>query len=182
MIKNGKGGANTNKNGLKFESKADIRKTLESNGFTLVESKLGKGIYETEVNDEKIIVLQKQKLYRYLGSVVEDYDSSDYVSKQLWPDNCFINPAAKRIVIIEVKYQSVGGSVDEKLQTCDFKKKQYEKIASPLGFSVEYIYILAEWFNNPKYIDVLAYIEEKGCKYYFNELPIEEITGKHKEA
>ncbi len=77
--------------------------------------------------------------------------------------------------IIEVKYQEVEGSVDEKLQTCDFKRKQYIKLLSPLNMEVEYIYILNDWFRNPKYKDVLDYIISVNCKYYFNYLPLEKI-------
>jgi hypothetical protein len=44
--------------------------------------------------------------------------------------------------IIEIKYQETAGSVDEKLQTCDFKKKQYERLLRPLKLIVEYCYVL----------------------------------------
>ena len=42
------------------------------------------------------------------------------------------------LFIIEVKYQQLAGSVDEKLQTCDFKRKQYLKLVNYLGLKVEY--------------------------------------------
>lgn len=34
--------------------------------------------------------------------------------------------------MIEYKFQKDAGSVDEKLQTCDLKKKQYKKLLSNL--------------------------------------------------
>ena len=46
-----------------------------------------------------------------------------------------------------MKYQEVTGSVDEKLQTCDFKKKQYKKLMAPFNIEVEYIYILSPDFE-----------------------------------
>ena len=46
------------------------------------------------------------------------------------------------LFIIEMKFQEVAGSVDEKLQTCDFKKKQYKRLMAPLNIEVEYVYIL----------------------------------------
>ena len=177
MIKDGKGGSSTNKNGLLFESKVDISRTLEKNGFKLKETNLGKGIYKVDVENQIIFIMQKQKLYKYLSSKIEDYKSIDYVSKELWPDNCFINVTNRKVVIIEVKYQETRGSVDEKLQTCDFKKKQYEKICSPLGYDVEYIYILSDWFKDKKYNDVKKYILNSGCKYYFGELPFKEFIS-----
>jgi hypothetical protein len=76
------------------------------------------------------------------------------------------------LFIIEVKYQQVAGSVDEKLQTCDFKRKQYVKLVAPLGLKVEYVYVLNDWFKNPSYKDVLDYINSVNCHYKFNELPL----------
>lgn len=63
------------------------------------------------------------------------------VSKKLLPDEAFINNITRTIYIIEKKFQHRAGSVDEKLQTCDFKLKQYKKLANLVGFDVEYIYI-----------------------------------------
>lgn len=45
-----------------------------------------------------------------------------------------------------------SGSVDEKLQTCDFKRKQYLKMVHSLGLKVEYVYVLNDWFKNTKFI------------------------------
>lgn len=73
------------------------------------------------------------------------------------------------------KYQARSGSVDEKLQTCDFKKKQYTKLFKPLNIKVEYYYVLNDWFRKPEYEDVFEYIESVGCKYFIEELPLDEI-------
>mgnify|MGYP006922964372 FL=1 len=78
-------------------------------------------------------------------------------------------------MIIEVKNQNVAGSVDEKLQTCDFKRKQYKKLLSQLNIEVEYIYILSKWFKNPKYKDVLDYIISVNCQYYFDYIPLQKL-------
>jgi len=78
--------------------------------------------------------------------------------------------------IIEIKFQEGSGSTDEKLQTCDFKIRQYRKLFSRLNFEVKYIYILNEWFQKPGYKDVLDYIiSVAGCSYYFNYLPLQKI-------
>ena len=76
------------------------------------------------------------------------------------------------LFIIEVKYQHVAGSVDEKLQTCDFKRKQYQKLVRPLDLKVEYVYVLSDWFRKLEYKDVLEYIESVNCHYRFNTLPL----------
>lgn len=35
-----------------------------------------------------------------------------------------------------------------------------------------YIYILNDFFDDPKFNNVLEFIRSKGCYYYFNELPL----------
>ncbi|MCK4636021.1 MAG: hypothetical protein KAT32_04085, partial [Candidatus Moranbacteria bacterium] len=62
-----------------------------------------------------------------------------------------------------------------KLQTCDFKRKQYKKLFSELNYEVEYIYVLSDWFKNEKYRDVLNYIIDSNCYYYFEYLPLHKI-------
>ena len=73
------------------------------------------------------------------------------------------------------KFQTGSESTDEKLQTRDFKRKQYVKLMAPLNIEVEYIYILSDWFRNAKYKDVLDYIISVGCQYYFKYLPLQKI-------
>ena len=64
---------------------------------------------------------------------------------------------------------------DEKLQTCDFKRKQYQKLMAQLNIDVEYIYLLSNWFKNPKYKDVLDYIISVRCQYYFEYIPLTKL-------
>ena len=77
--------------------------------------------------------------------------------------------------IIECKFQQVAGSVDEKLQTCDFKKKQYQKLLYRANIEVEYIYLLSNWFRDPRYQDVLDYIVSVNCHYYFEYIPLAKL-------
>src|SRR3989344_1239608 len=97
------------------------------------------------------------------------------LSKKLLPDEALYVIINNTLFVIEVKFQKVAGSVDEKLQTCDFKRKQYAKLMAPLNIEVEYIYILSDWFRNAKYKDVLDYIISVGCQYYFKYLPLQKI-------
>jgi len=94
------------------------------------------------------------------------------ISKKLLPDDALLVIVRETLFIIEVKYQQVAGSVDEKLQTCDFKRKQYLKLVSPLNLKVEYVYVLNDLFKNPAYKDTLDYIHSVNCHYKFNELPL----------
>ena len=61
------------------------------------------------------------------------------------PDECFVDEENKRIVIIEKKFQQCGGSVCEKLQTCLFKKENYEERFP--DYDVEYVYCLSDWLR-----------------------------------
>lgn len=159
------GGAQTNKNGLKFEQTTSLDEALATYGYEIRKHKVFKG--ETLIG----LSLQKRKLYKYFLEKKE-IDYMNYISKRLEPDDAFINFKNKTVYILEKKFQNGAGSVDEKLQTCDFKKKQYTKLFNPIGYKCEYAYILCDWFKDPKYKDVLDYIESMGCYYFFNTVPL----------
>ena len=91
------------------------------------------------------------------------------------PDDAVYVIRNNTLFIIEIKYQQVAGSVDEKLQTCDFKKKQYKRLFSQLNIEVEYVYVLSRWFKQPQYKDVLNYIISVDCHYYFQYLPLQKL-------
>jgi hypothetical protein len=88
---------------------------------------------------------KKHELYRFLET--QGVDWSKILSKRLLPDDAIYVINNNTIFIIEIKYQEVAGSVDEKLQTCGFKLRQYQKLFAPLNYEVEYIYILNDWFR-----------------------------------
>jgi len=165
MVKNGKGGANTNKNGLEYESKVDIEKEIKKISKM---NKKYKDVYEYSINNNNYIYTKKHGFNRYLE---EEFNiiQKDILSKQLLPDNLVINLTKKEFRFIEVKYQNVSGSTDEKIQTCGFKLRQFNKLLKPLGFKVTYTYILNEWFQKDRYKDDLEYIKECGGDYYFNK-------------
>ena len=164
MIKNGKGGGNT-KTGLIFEGKTDLAIFLNNQkGYKVIDNVV---LY----NDEQVaLLLKKHAFYKYLES--QGIDWTKIISKKLLPDDSIYVIINNTLFIIECKYQQVAGSVDEKLQTCDFKKKQYQKLMSQLNIEVEYIYLLSNWFKNPKYKDVLDYIISVRCQYYFEYIPL----------
>lgn len=170
MKKAGIGGANT-RTGLAFEGKTSLVEFLAKQpGFSVVTDKLK--IHELHYNGELTAYLFRQSaFYKFLAS--KGVDWKEILSKRLMPDDALYVPSSNTLFVIECKYQQVGGSVDEKLQTCDYKRKQYLKLMKRLGGNVEYIYLLSDWFRNPCYRDVLAYINEVGCHYYFNEVELE---------
>ena len=125
-------------------------------------------------NDEKVArIFKKHGFYRFLEEVGVDW--TKIISKKLLPDDSIYVVINNTLFIIECKYQQVAGSVDEKLQTCDFKRKQYQKLMAQLNVDVEYIYLLSSWFKDSKYKDVLDYIISVNCHYYFEYIPLTKL-------
>lgn len=167
MIEGGKGGGNT-KTGLRFEGRVNILDLLKSKkGYTVKKDVV---YYKDE---EVALFLGKYKLYKWLESQGVNYET--ILSKRLLPDEALYVVVDNTLYVIEMKFQKIGGSVDEKLQTCDFKRKQYARLMAPLNIEVEYIYILNDWFRNPKYKDTLDYVISVGCQYYFEYLPLQKL-------
>jgi hypothetical protein len=161
------GGARTNVNGLHFEQTTSLESVIESVPNFRIEG-------DTVLRDGKAvgILCGKHKLYK---NILEPrgIDARTIVSKKLLPDEAIL--VGTTVYIIEKKFQSGPGSVDEKLQTCDFKKKQYGKLLSAAGYKVEYLYVFNSWFKQPEYKDVHEYIISVGCKYFFDEIPLEAL-------
>ena len=170
-MKTGGGGGDKTKTGLDFEGQVDFQKLLtDIPGYTVkaIPGKAGMGVFYKS----KLVArcFKKHDFYRFLTE--EKINWKGVLSKQLLPDDALLVIVRETLFIIEVKYQQVAGSVDEKLQTCDFKRKQYLKLVSPLGLKVEYVYVLSEWFEKPGYKDALEYINSMNCHYKFRVLPL----------
>ncbi|MDI6802166.1 MAG: hypothetical protein QMD01_08995 [Thermodesulfovibrionales bacterium] len=170
MKAGGLGGGNT-LTGLHFERKVDFNELMKSiSGYELkkIPHKVGLGVFF----EGHLVArcFRKHDFYRFLEE--EGIDWKHTISKKLLPDDALLVIVRETLFIIEVKYQQVAGSVDEKLQTCDFKRKQYLKLVTSLGIKVEYVYVLSDWFKKPEYKDVLDYIHSVNCHYKFNELPL----------
>lgn len=167
MIKNGKGGGNT-KTGLIFEGKTDLATFLNSQkGYQVVNG-------DVYYNNEKVArIFKKHAFYRFLKEAGVDWKTC--ISRKLYPDDSIYVIINNTLFIIECKYQQVGGSVDEKLATCDFKKKEYQKLVAQLNIDVEYVYLLSDWFKEPRYKDTLDYIISVNCHYYFEYIPLTKL-------
>lgn len=167
MIKGGTGGANT-KTGLLFEEEADLATLLAKQpGYTVQRENV---YYQGELVAH---VFKKYAFYRYIERLGVDWKK--HLSKRLLPDNCIYVIVNNTLYIIEVKFQHCSGSVDEKLQTCDYKKKRYQKLLAELNYEIEYVYVLCDWYKKPEYKDTLEYIISVGCKYYFNYIPLQKL-------
>ena len=129
MIKSGVGGGKTI-TGLRFEERISLKQLFSGMG--------GYEIKDDDIffNGKKIATFyQKHKRYKnFLEPNGINY--LDYISKKLLPDDAIFVLKENTLFIIEIKFQEVAGSVDEKLQTCDFKNKQYNKLFKSLNIKV----------------------------------------------
>ena len=167
MIFGGKGGENT-KTGLAFEGKTDLS--------TFLNTQKGYKVQDQQVfYNEKLVgrLFKKYAFYTFLEELGVDWKK--IISKRLLPDDSIFVMVANTLFIIECKFQQVAGSVDEKLQTCDFKRKQYQKLLAPANIEAEYIYLLSDWFRKPEYQDVLNYIHSVHCYYFFEFIPLAKL-------
>ncbi len=183
MISNGTGGGSTI-TGVNFEKGRDlVSVVLRLEGYSVDVQKtynsiLFRGVevaksFTNYIKDRNGKDRKKNKFYPFLKSKGIDWKA--IISRKLNPDDAAYVIKNNTLFVIEMKFQNTDGSVDEKLQTCDFKKKQYKKLLSPLNMEVEYIYILDEWYLQPKYKDVRDYVHAMGCSFYFNYLPLDKI-------
>jgi hypothetical protein len=164
----GVGGGNT-RTGLVFEGKTDLATFLGSqSGYQIVTKSVV--LYKGEPVAR---IFKKHSFYKFLEE--HNIDWKAIVSKKLYPDDSIYVIVNNTLFVIECKFQQVAGSVDEKLQTCDFKKKQYQKLLFRANIEVEYIYLLGDWFKQPGYKDVLDYIISVGCHFYFEYVPLTKL-------
>ncbi|MCM1315297.1 MAG: hypothetical protein NC205_07855 [Prevotella sp.] len=161
------GGANTNANGLLFEQQTSLKEALNNSGYYVEPN----GEVSDSNGTRRGYCLQKHDFNKCLKDNNVDLDVNSQI---LLPDDAFINVQNHKIYIIEKKFQNCYGSVDEKLQTCAFKKWHYNRLANQILYTVEYIYVLNDWFSNHrKYKDVLDWIKLQGCHYYFYSIPLQ---------
>ena len=172
------GGSRTNLNGLIFEGRTDLIESMKNNeNFFLKKISDLKRTYGVKFKDKEIgLYTEKNEFYSFFLKN-EEVDWKKIVSKKYLPDAVLINKRNRTIYIIEKKFQSGSGSVDEKLQTCDFKKKIYSKIVKKCknNYKTEYYYLLNSWFKRNEYEDVKDYITNVGCKYFINEIEFREL-------
>lgn len=171
MIEGGVGGHLTG-TGLHFERRADFLTLLDDvQGYSIQRHSSRIGYFVLFNGRQVARSFKKYEFYTYLDEIGIEWRSK--VSKRLLPDDAIFVILRDTLFIIEVKYQQVAGSVDEKLQTCDFKKKYYARLFAGSGILVEYVYVLnREWFGAECYKDVLDYIISVGCHYHFDFIPL----------
>lgn len=166
MFKTSPWWANTNKNWLKFEEEVWFEAALwKINWYELDNKNILFGW-------EKVAEYYKHDRFRIDFLKPMWIIMENIISKNLRPDTAVYVLSWNKVYILEIKYQWWGWSVDEKLQTWKFKKLQYERLLKWTWLEVEFIFILSDFFLNPKYKDVLNFIKAEWCNYFFWELPL----------
>jgi hypothetical protein len=174
------GGIQTNINGLSFERDTDLLAAFEKESIFKIEIIPSK--YKTRTakiffqKDHIGYFYEKQSLYRDFFLKKHNIDFDDEKYSLLEPDNVFINLKNKTAYIIEKKFQSMGGSVDEKLQTCDYKKNHFYKPKfKKIGYETQFYFLLSDFFDDEKKSDVFDYVKNVGCRYFFKTIPLPEL-------
>ncbi len=164
------GGVNTNINGLLFEQTTSLNKALLTAGFKIANK------YEIYNNNQLLGYSINQDEFSTVFLRQKGVNDRAINSKRWKPDEAFINEINKTVYIIEKKFQHTNGSVDEKLATFPFKIREYKRLLTPIGYNLIYMYLLSsDWFRAPKYRDYYEYMNELGCPYYFDYLPLNAI-------
>tara|TARA_B100000941_G_C28507530_1_gene558342 strand:- start:2887 stop:3435 length:549 start_codon:yes stop_codon:yes gene_type:complete len=162
MIKNrgtGAGGSNTNKNGLSYESK-----TLLNSQFEYIRQENGFDVIRFKSSPIEFIKVNKTKLFKFMKNTMNTTINPAHGCQR--PDECFINNEQKIVFIIEKKFQKVGGSVCEKIQTPDFKVWQYQRLFP--NYKIVYIYCLSSWFRQ-KCKSELEYLSFKNIPVFWGD-------------
>ena len=159
----GAGGAGTNATGLAYESSTDLMSVCDiarpvPNGHAVMFH--GDDTYRT------YILTSQSKVFKYLAPHKREDIKPAHGCKK--PDECVIDETAKRIFIIEKKFQHCSGSVCEKIQSSDFKLWQYRRLFP--SHDIHYIYCLSDWFKTNCPAE-LEYLSEKNVPVFWGESP-----------
>ncbi len=153
----GAGGANTNHSGLTFEDKTSIEPKLNDYKYSLknIKIKKRKGIYYEYKDDNINIIYFKKngfKLYFEKEFNIITYRQPDeaYLIKK--NDNYILK-------VLEKKNQNVEGSVEEKLKTGAFNRREYElMINNSNKFTVIYCFCVSKFLQNKLESDDIKYL------------------------
>ena len=158
----GAGGANTNKNGLKYEEVTDLKDRFQ------ICKKINKtNIYEVvfKGHSDVYINANKNELHKYMEKEGEKNLLLCPASGCKQPDEAYIHLNRKVLFIIEKKFQQGSGSVDEKIQTGVFKLLHYTELFP--NFKIYYIYCLSDWFKQNEYVSILNYLKINGIPVFW---------------
>jgi hypothetical protein len=159
----GAGGANTNKNGLKFEEVTDLKDRYES--ITTIPRRIGSEVTFKGHSPRTFIKVSKSSLHKYMEKIDEKNLTLKSAAGCKKPDEAYIDLERNIVFIIEKKFQQESGSVDEKLQTGCFKQSHFKGMFP--NFKIYYMYCLSDWFKSDEYESVLNYLKDGGIPVFW---------------
>jgi len=182
MKKGGVGGALTQKAGQNFEDLTlkKLLKDLEVKGYRIEKILEGNTspsmITMKDSKSRELQLFVKASLYKHFMEP-QGIDYKKHFSMRLEPDTALSSVDKKILTIIEKKQQTGSGSVAEKLQTCDFRRRYYETLLNPLGIEIDLVWQLGKYFLEQKdnLQSIFEYMLEKGSSYYFLEVPVDAL-------
>jgi hypothetical protein len=168
----GAGGVNTTLNGSSFEIKTSIEdKLLKNNFIKIILNKNNKYGYYFEFDNIIYLTQSGFKLYFKLKFNITVYK---------YPDEAFLilNNNKYYLKILEKKNQNVAGSVEDKLKTGAFNRKEYDKMLNNKTdkiFIISYAFCISKYLqdkfesNQIKYNNMLEIMKEDNIKIFYGE-------------
>lgn len=173
IIKNkghGAGCKNTNINGKTFEDKTSIEDKLYKNNFVKILINSNKFGYYLQYKN--IIYLTQSGFKLYIKQIfnIPIYREPDEVFL-IKKDNIYY------IKILEKKNQNVSGSVEDKLKTGEFNRREYIKMTehNNYNFIIEYAFCVSIYLqiklnsNKLKYINIKKIMKEDNIKLFYGD-------------
>lgn len=146
MIENGKGGANTNANGLPFE-KCVLRNHVPGKKYLI---------------GDKIFTFMKQGQFT---KHMKDLKDPQWEHNKK-PDGAYVSEDRKTLIIIEVKHQKVAGTADEKIRAGPCLRDEY-KALYPSVKHVHLMFIVNDWYKQKKYEIAIEHNKKSGIPVFF---------------
>ena len=171
----GAGGANTNMNGLAYENKTSIETVLIKNNYKkYIFNKTKCGYYYKCDLSDKITVMY------FTQSGLKNYFKKKYnIEIHRNPDEAFLikNDGNYILKILEKKNQNTEGSVEDKLKTGCFNRREYELMIGDIidncPIKIEYAFSISKFLQDKftstinKYIIMKKIMDEDNIKIFY---------------
>lgn len=154
-------------------------KLIFFNNMTLTDFLNSMNGYEVRNEDifyeKKLVgrIFTKDNFYDNLEELGIDWKS--IISQPIFPDTSIFLIESNTLFIIEYKVNHNIDSTYLALQSCDFNKKQYQKLLTKVNIHTEYIFVLNSVFQQTQHKDILSYTHDTGSHYFFESLPLTKI-------
>ncbi len=170
----GAGGANATLSGGSFEKKTSLEQKLIENKFNkIIINKSKNGYYYEKKDSNKILYFNQNGFNKYIE---KEYNIKTYRK----PDEAIIIEKDNKIhiIILEKKNQNVDGSIEEKLKTGAFTRREYELMfeeQQKYKFEISFCFVLSKFLQDkfdsdlPKYNNMKKIMKEDKIKYFYGD-------------